>query len=108
MTYKEIIFSGIEDRLTKEKIKHLLFVYDIPTKKTKAFATHDKTNETLPIPFTKAENVIIKRMLINKIVNQSKKEYPNDILFQIIVNIDNEKKDISIYLQFENKNLIKL
>jgi hypothetical protein len=114
MTYKELIFNSIGDKLDEAKIKEIYFSYDIKTAQAKVFvACYDDKNEDISNQITKSEISKIRFLFINKVVRALKKLQPDKELMNLIVKIDVSKKDLEIFGEFfisinQDNEIIKL
>lgn len=108
MNYKDLIFSAISDRLKENNIDTIYFSFDVITSKSLLY-TLDINNKSIPLSLTVSEKTTIRLLLINKVVKQMKKEYPDKVTKSIIVELCESTKEFNIFIEFENETeLLKL
>lgn len=107
MTYKDLIFSAIGDKLTEADIEKVLFDYEVETTNNKLFAENSK-GQKIELSLTVVELTTVRTVLISKVTKQVKKQYPDFVLKNIIIELVNSKKEINIFIEFTTGEIISL
>jgi len=107
MNYKELIFTSIGDKLNENGIEKILFEYQTETEKYNLFCVNLQ-NQKAELQLTKTELTTVRLMLINKVLKQINKEYPELKCKSIMLELENSKQQINIFVEFETGQTIQL
>lgn len=107
MTYKELIFTSIGDKLNENGIEKILFEYVIETEKYNLFCVNLQ-NQKADLQLSNTELTTVRLMFISKVLKQIKKEYSDFKTRSIMLELENSKQQINIFVEFETGQTIQL
>lgn len=107
MNYKELIFTSIGDKLNENGIEKILFEYVPETEKYNLFCVNLQ-NQKADLQLSNTELTTVRLMFISKVLKQIKKEYPDFKTRSIIMELENSKQQINIFVEFETGQTIQL